>query len=93
MSRATDPEARLYKKSGAAAAVPSYLGHVVTENRNGLVVAAMVTQSSKTAEREAALAMVDKLKRAVQSTLGADKSYQQEQFVDAVARPPRAGRM
>ena len=61
---ATDPEARLYKKSGAAAAVPSYLGHVVTENRNGLVVAAMVTQSSKTAEQEAALAMVDKLKRA-----------------------------
>jgi transposase len=77
----TDPEARLYKKSGAAAAVPSYLGHVVTENRNGLVVAAMVTQSSKTAEQEAALSMVDKLKRAVHSTLGADKSYQQERFV------------
>jgi|SRR5580693_1305348 transposase len=77
----TDPEARLYKKSGAAAAVPSYLGHVVTENRNGLVVAAMVTQSSKTAEQEAALSMVDKLKRAVHSTLGADKSYQQEKFV------------
>ncbi len=78
---ATDPEARLYKKSGAAAAVPSYLGHVLTENRNGLVVAAMVTQSSKTAEQEAALVMVDKLKRAVECTLGADKSYQQERFV------------
>jgi transposase len=78
---ATDPEARLYKKSAAAAAVPSYLGHVVTENRNGLVVAAMVTQSSKMAEQQAALSMVDKLKRAVDSTLGADKSYQQEQFV------------
>jgi len=77
----TDPEARLYKKSGAAAAVPSYLGHVVTENRHGLVVAAMATQSSKTAEQEAALAMVDKLKRTEPSTLGADKSYQQEQFV------------
>jgi transposase len=79
---ATDPEARLYRKNGAAAAVPSYLGHVVTENRNGLVVAAMVTQSSKTAEQEAALAMVDKLKRTESSTLGADKSYQQEQFVE-----------
>jgi transposase len=77
----TDPEARIYKKSSAAAAVPSYLGHVVTENRNGLVVAAMVTQSSTTAEQEAALAMVDKLKRTEPSTLGADKSYQQEQFV------------
>ena len=78
---ATDPEARLYKKSGAAPAVPSCLGHVVTENRNGLVVAAMVTQSSTTAEQEAALAMVDKLKRAAHSTLGADKSYRQEKFV------------
>jgi len=77
----TDPEARIYKKSSAAAAVPSYLGHVVTENRNGLVVAAMVTQSSTTAEQEAALAMVDKLNRTEPSTLGADKSYQQEQFV------------
>jgi transposase len=77
----TDPDARLYKKSGAAAAIPSYLGHVVTENRNGLVVAAMATQSSKTAEQEAALSMVDKLRRAVDSTLGADKSYQQERFV------------
>jgi len=77
----TDAEARLYKKSGAAAAVPSYLGHVLTENRNGLVMAAMVTQASTTAEREAALVMVDGLKRASGSTLGADKSYQQKQFV------------
>src|SRR5580692_10540793 len=37
----TDPEARLYRKSSSAAVVPSYLGHVLTENRNGLVVAAM----------------------------------------------------
>jgi hypothetical protein len=77
----TDPEARLYKKSGASAAVPSYLGHVVTENRNGLIVDALVTQASTTAEREAALAMMDRVRRAQGSTLGADKSYQQEQFV------------
>jgi transposase len=79
---ATDPDARLYKKGGAAAAIPSYLGYVMTENRNGLVVAAMVTQSSKTAEQEAALSMVDKLRRAVHGTLGADKSSQQERFVN-----------
>ena len=77
----TDPEARLYKKSGAATAVPSYLGHVVTENRNGLIVDALVTQASTTAEREAALAMMDRLRPSKGSTLGADKSYQQEQFV------------
>ncbi len=43
----TDPEARLFKRSGAAEARPSYLGHVLTENRNGLVVEAMVTESSQ----------------------------------------------
>jgi len=80
----TDPEARLYKKSGASAAVPSYLGHVVTENRNGLIVDALVTQASTTAEREAALAMMDRLRPSKGSTLGADKSYQQEQFVDGL---------
>jgi len=55
----TDPEARLYKKSSAGQAEPSYLGHVVIENRHGLVVAACATQSSTTAEREAALEMLD----------------------------------
>jgi transposase len=79
----TDPEARLYKKSGAAAAVPSYLGHVLTENRNGLVVRAMATQSSTTAEREAAVAMLDTMHRnGAETTLGADKGYQHEAFVE-----------
>jgi IS5 family transposase len=81
----TDPEARLFKKSGAAAAVPSYLGHVVTENRNGLVVAALATQSSTLAEREAAVAMIDRMRglrpQAESITLGADKGYQEERFI------------
>ena len=81
---ATDPEARLYKKSGTAAAVPSYLGHVLTENRNGLIVDAMATQASTTAEREAARAMMDRLRLGHGSTLGTDKSYQQAQFVAGV---------
>jgi transposase len=80
----TDRDARLYKKNGAAAAVPSYLGHVITENRNGLVVRALATQSSTAAEREAALAMLDSLTGAGQRTLGADKGYQHEQFVKAL---------
>jgi hypothetical protein len=36
----TDPDARLYKKATAAKSVPSYQGHVLMENRNGLAVAA-----------------------------------------------------
>jgi transposase len=83
----TDPQARLYKKSSAAAAVPSYLGHVLTENRNGLVVAAMATQSSTTAERAAALCMLDQMKaRQPSVTLGADKAYQEASFVGELRR-------
>jgi transposase len=78
----TDPEARLYKKSGAAAAVPGYLGHVLTENRNGLVVAAMATHAGARAEREAALVLLDRVRHRPEAiTLGADKSYQEESFI------------
>jgi len=90
----TDPQARLYKKSTAGEARPSYLGHVIIENRNGLVVAARATQSSATAEREAALAMLDqmglrpeKIPRAdPRITLGADKSYQEQKFIEGLRR-------
>ncbi len=79
----TDPEARLFKRSRAAETRASYLGHVITENRNGLVVAACVTQSSTKAEREAGLEMLDGVERAVgkKATLGADKGYQEERFI------------
>jgi transposase len=84
----TDPEARLYKKATADKAVPSYQGHALTENRNGLVVAAEATQSATVAEREAALRMLDQVvahkdKRPAEQkiTLGADTQYQDEKFV------------
>ena len=77
----TDPEARLYRKSSSGAVVPSYLGHVITENRNGFVVAAMATQAGNAAEREAALEMLKRIKRRERITLGADKSYQEGEFV------------
>jgi transposase len=90
----TDPEARLYKKSAAGQARPSYLGHVMIENRRGLVVAACATQSSTTAEREAALQMLDQRGRSPGQvseqtrpiTLGADKLYQEEQFLEGLRR-------
>src|SRR5260370_33335837 len=58
-----DPEARSYKKSAAGMAKPSYMGHVVTENRNGLIVQARVTQSGQKAGKEAGLKMMTKLLR------------------------------
>ena len=79
----TDGDARLYKK-GNGAAVPSYLGHLLTENRNGLIVGAMVTQASTTAEREAGLELLDKLPRGPASTLGGDKGYQQQPFIEGL---------
>jgi transposase len=80
----TDPEARLYRKSASGAVVPSYLGHVITENRNGLVVAAMASQAGNAAERQAALSMLRHIRRGQRITLGADKSYQEEHFVGAL---------
>jgi hypothetical protein len=50
----TDSMARLYKKTRGAEARLGYMGHVVTENRNGLVVDVRLTQATGTAEREAA---------------------------------------
>ena len=83
---ATDPEARLYRKSSSGAIVPSYLGHVITENRNGLIVAAMATEAGNAAERQAALQMLKRLKRRGRITVGADKSYQEERFVSALRK-------
>src|ERR1700688_879160 len=45
----SDPEARLFKKSAAGESRPSYLGHLITENRNGLVMAALATQCGTSA--------------------------------------------
>ncbi len=54
---------------------------MLTENRHGLVVAALATQSSTTAEREAGVALIDRMHPAGPITLGADKSYQEEKFI------------
>lgn len=76
----TDPEARLYKKGVGRAAHLAYMGHVVIENRNGLVVGATVTPATGTAECDAALTLT----RRLTGTLGADKAYDTAAFVGAV---------
>jgi len=81
----TDPEARLYKKSKGAEAKLSYLGHVLMENRNGLLVRTMVTQADGTAERDAALLRAWKTASQMPDsrriTLGGDKNYDTHDFV------------
>jgi transposase len=75
----TDGDLKLFKKSRGSAAQLAYQGHVLMENRNGLVVNARLTQASGTAEREAALAMLQPRRKRV--TLAADKGYDTKDFV------------
>ena len=77
----TDPDARLYKKSQGAEAQLSYLGHVLMENRNGLLVKTMVTQADGTAERDAALLLASKIPGVKRVALGGDKNYDTQDFV------------
>ena len=77
----TDPEARLYKKANGQEAKLSYLGHVLMENRHGLVVDTRVTQATGMAEREAALTMAEAIPGQPRVTLGADKNYDTRDFV------------
>ena len=77
----TDPMARLYKKTRGAEARLGYLGHVVTENRNGLVVDTRLTTATGTAEREAALEMLGHKPASRRVTLGADRGYDTRSFV------------
>ena len=79
----TDPDARLYRKAKGRPAQLCYMGHALTENRNGLVVEACLTQASGTAERTAAIDMVDRVSPGStrRLTLGADKGYDDRGFV------------
>ena len=71
----TDPDARLYRKGRGKEARLCHMGHLLMENRNGLIVDALVTQASGTAERDAAEAMLGRQTRRHRATLGADKAY------------------
>lgn len=78
----TDPEARLYRKGDSHGAVPSFMGHVMTENRHGLVVDGEVTIAHGRAEFEAALRMTERLPEG--STVGADKGYDTREVVSTM---------
>src|SRR5262245_2587282 len=80
----TDPDARLYRRSNQAESRLAYLGHLLIENRHGLIVDAIATVADGFAEREAAtLMMHDQWQHTPdrRRTLGADKGYDDPQFV------------
>jgi len=77
----TDPDARLFRKSNNTASILCYQGHVLMENRTGLVVGAVVTHADGTGERAAALAMLDTVPGKKPKSIGADKAYDTRDFV------------
>jgi transposase len=81
----TDPDARLYRKSNGAESRLAYLGHLLIENRHGLIVDAMATHADGRAERDAGLVMLQAQWTQApwrRRTLGGDKAYDVQAFVD-----------
>jgi hypothetical protein len=78
----TDREAKLYKKGKGKEAKLSYMGNVMTENRNGFVVEAELRQVSGTVERETAKDMIVRYSPGARRiTVGADKGFDTADFV------------
>jgi hypothetical protein len=79
----TDPEARLYRKGAGMEAKLCFIGHALMENRSGLVVDTRLTLADGHAERIAALSMIEtRADRPTAITVGADKAYDTEDFVN-----------
>jgi transposase len=82
----TDPDARLYRKTGGSEAKLSYLGHVLMENRNGLLVNMLVLPANGTSERDAGLLMAQEIPGGKRVTLGGDKAFDTQDFVAQLRR-------
>jgi len=77
----TDPDALLARKGNGKEAKLSYNGNLLIENRNGLIVTTEVFQANGTAERDAALIMLEQIPGDGRVTVGADKAYDTKDFV------------
>jgi transposase len=77
----TDPDARLARKGNGKEAKLSYNGNLLTENRNGLIVTTEVFQANGTAERDAAMVMMEQIPGEQRVTVGGDKGYDTRDFV------------
>ncbi len=80
----TDLDARLARKSDGQSSILAYTGHVLMENRNGLVAQSCLTHAAGTAERDAALVLLDRRAGRRRITLGADKGYDVMGFITAL---------
>jgi transposase len=78
----TDPESLLARKGRGKEAKLSYSGHLLVENRNGLIVDAEGLQANGTAERDAALVMLQRIPGMKTVTVGGDKGFDIRGFVE-----------
>jgi len=77
----TDPDALLARKSAGKEAKLSYSGNLLVENRNGLIVSSLVWEATGTAERDAAMAMLQDIPGSERVTVGGDKGFDTAEFV------------
>ena len=82
----TDPEARLMRKGQGREARLSFMGHMLMENGNGLLMDFLVSRATGVAEREAVPVMLDDARQRGYRprTLGADKGYDTRECVRAM---------
>lgn len=81
----TDPDARLYRKGQGKEAKLAYLGHVLLDNRHGLVTNVCASHATGTAERDMATVLLE-VSAPPDSTVGADKNYDVQSFVATLRR-------
>ena len=77
----TDPDAKLARKSDGKEAKLSYSGNLLVENRNGLIVNAMVWEANGRAERDTALVMLEQIPGQRRLTVAGDKGFDTAEFV------------
>jgi hypothetical protein len=77
----SDPDALLARKSAGKEAKLSYSGNLLVENRHGLIVSSMVWEARGTAERDAAMAMLQQVPGTGRATVGGDKGFDTAEFV------------
>lgn len=78
---------RRHRVQGLAPAILAHMGHVLSENRHGLIMQVQVTGASGTAEREATLSMLDRYESTHghrPKTIGADKGYDSGEFLQSL---------
>ena len=80
----TDPEAKLFRKGKGKEAKLSFMGHLLMENRHGLIVAGRLGEASGTAERDEAEVMVAAIPGRHRITVGGDKNFDTAGFVAAM---------